>query len=124
MISNYGRIHSKKSDSFLSVYEKNLYGYVSIRWEDQGYHMRVNRLVAKAFLPNPKNLPEVNHHNLNKMDNHVDNLTWMTTADNAKHAREYGAKYTRIKYTITRISTGKQWGANIVTGKQIGRAHV
>lgn len=51
----------------------------------------VSRLVAKAFIPNPLNLPEVNHKNEKRHKNHSDNLEWCT--------REYNTKYgKRCKY--------------------------
>lgn len=48
----------------------------------------VHRLVAKAYLPNPDNLPEVNHKDCNKLNNHKDNLEWVTQEDNIKHSVE------------------------------------
>jgi len=53
---------------------------------------RVNRLVAEAFIPNPLNLPEVNHKDLNKYNNLYDNLEWMTGEQNKQHARDNGYK--------------------------------
>jgi hypothetical protein len=42
----------------------------------------VHRLVAEHFLPNPDNLPEVNHKNWDITNNHVSNLEWITLIDN------------------------------------------
>ncbi len=62
----------------------NRHGYeiVTIRTKTVSVH----RLVAKAFLPNPEGLPEVNHSNGIKIDNWVSNLEWSTHSANMKHA--------------------------------------
>lgn len=49
----------------------------------------VHRLVAQAFLPNPKNLPEINHKDENKQNNCVDNLEWCD--------RQYNIDYSKAK---------------------------
>ena len=48
---------------------------------------RVARLVALAFIPNPNNLPEVNHKDYDRQNSSVENLEWMTHADNVRYSQ-------------------------------------
>ena len=52
----------------------------------------IHILIAKTFIPNPDNLPEVNHIDLNKQNNHIDNLEWITSSGNRQHAYDTGAQ--------------------------------
>lgn len=50
----------------------------------------IQRIVAQAFIPNPNNLPQVNHINCNKLDNFVENLEWTDNSGNQLHAFKHG----------------------------------
>lgn len=91
-ISNFGRIKSfkidKKKGRVLKMTNKNGW-YFTIPLQGIGVPTktkRIHRLVAKHFIPNPENLPEVNHKDSNKQNNHVENLEWVTRGQNMRHA--------------------------------------
>jgi len=58
-------------------------GYQAVRTQGKNYYL--HRLMAQAFIPNPDNLPQVNHKDSNKLNNNLNNLEWISHANNIKH---------------------------------------
>lgn len=69
-------------------FQKNGYENIKLCKDNVTYHFLIHRLVAEAFIPNPNNLPEVNHKNKNRQDNRVENLEWISRIDNLKESYE------------------------------------
>lgn len=92
-IYNTGKIYSEYYKKFLHQHDDNS-GYLQVTL--RGIHgrktVKVHILVAKAFLPNPKKLPEVNHIDCNKYNNNLTNLEWASKHDNMLHASIYSYK--------------------------------
>lgn len=64
-------------------------------------HKRVHRLVATTFIPNPLDLPQVNHKDRNKLNNNVKNLEWCNNSDNTQHGYDNGLyKYKSRSHAI------------------------
>lgn len=61
------------------------YAHVMLKKMGQRQTFQVHRLVAKAFIPNPDNLSDVNHKDENGLNNRVDNLEWMSHKDNCNY---------------------------------------
>lgn len=106
-VSSYGRLrvkrktYDKKNCSFckyrLLVPSDNGKGYLSVKNSTGKGTSYVHRLVATAFIPNPKNLPEVNHKDGNKSNNKVSNLEWVSRKGNTKHALDTGLMPSGVK---------------------------
>jgi hypothetical protein len=93
-ISNLGRIISfarRREGKFLKLvlHDDGYYG-VSLCRDARVYTWRVNRLVLIAFRGIDPERPLSNHKNGNKLDNRLDNLEWVTDAENKEHARLTG----------------------------------
>ena len=102
------------------------YGYyrIGLTKNFKRTHYSVHRLVAKAFIPNPDNLPQVNHKDESKRNNHVDNLEWCTSRYNANYGtrnKRTGEQQTKpIKCIETGIIYKSLTEASKSTGLSMG----
>ena len=98
-VSNYGNVRSlmyhntkgiKRISSLKPATDGKGYLRCALSKNNILTTFKVHRLVAQAFIPNPLNLPQVNHLNGDKQDNRVENLEWCTNSMNQKHAYKIG----------------------------------
>lgn len=104
-VDTSGRIYDRMG-KLMRPYD-NGYGYLIIDLHTQDgrrKHERVHRLVAKAFLPNPDNLPEVNHKDENTHNNTLLNLEWCTSSYN----KRYGTGPQRRSNAMKRVWTKRR----------------
>ena len=108
-ISNFGRVFSKKSNKVMKnrVVSKN--GYQQITLDNS--QLLVHRLVAQAFIPNPNNLPCVNHKDENPGNNDFRNLEWCTY----KYNSNYGTNPSRhSKKMLDRYNNDPDWKSDCI----------
>lgn len=136
-VSNLGRVKSYKYDKIngkiMKPY-KNTKGYLQIdlqldgRKRENRVHLSVHRLVAIAFIPNPDNLPQVNHKDEDKINNCVDNLEWCTNDYNAHYGTHIERVAEKIRVPIYSVDKqgniehfpGVREADRIVSGKEYG----
>ena len=105
-VSSYGRVRSldrydnrncfRKGKVLSPIKDKDGYIQVSLYYNRKMYKKYVHRIVAEAFLPNPDNLPEVNHKDEDKTNNNVTNLEWC----DRKYNLSYGSRQERYRNTM------------------------
>lgn len=92
-VSNYGRVRSlardykygSHEDIILKTNDRRGYRGVTLFRDGKRYYKAVHRLVAAAFIPNPANLPIINHKDENRANNRADNLEWSSYTYNSNY---------------------------------------
>ena len=124
-VSNMGRVKSVRKNIILkNQIARKGYERVILCINNSPKNYFVHRLVANAFIPNPDNLPQVNHKDENKLNNRVENLEWCTQKYNvnygtgiAKRARSQSKKVLQFKTDGTFI---KEWKSTKDVQRNLG----
>lgn len=86
-ISEEGQVRRDSTGVFMEGTINSGYRYFTLRWNGKQKAKGLHRLLAEAFLPNPDNLPAVDHIDGNPMNNALENLQWVSFSENRKKAR-------------------------------------
>lgn len=124
-VSNLGRVKSFKrgKEKFLRNKRNKGYIFVFLYKEGKRKECSVHRLVANAFLPNPDNLPQINHKDEDKSNNNVDNLEWCSASYNMNYAtRPLIASKTVYQYSLNGEFVA-EYPSTMEVQRQLGFAH-
>lgn len=91
-IRDDGTVYDTKRNAILSTWIDTVgYKQCYLKGKDNKKHSkRIHRLLAIAFIPNPDNLPQVNHIDGNKLNNDLSNLEWVSNSANTQHGYDNG----------------------------------
>ena len=95
-VSNLGRVkslkrwHHPRENILKNKFTTDGYYETALLKNGKYKYIRTHRIVAQTFIPNEMNKKEVNHKDGNKLNNCVDNLEWVTSSENQKHAYKLG----------------------------------
>lgn len=119
-VSNKGNVKNNKNNYIMQGgYDRDGYRQVTLSVNKKQYNRRICRLVAIAFIPNPNNLPQVNHKDENKENDLASNLEWCTSLYN----NNYGTKGQATRRMVKCIETGKIYNGVRVASRESNIPH-
>lgn len=125
-VSNLGRVKSltriasdgRRLPGRLLTPTGSRYKSVALHRSNKISNKLVHRMVAEAFIPNPDNLPEVNHKDSNTANNHVENLEWVSASTNHQHSVSNRKKHSyRVK--VKCLETGEIFHSISAAGRSV-----
>ena len=120
-ISDKGEVRNYKTKKLI-VGDKNNCGYYRVKLynNNQKKTLYRHRLVAEAFIPNPNNLPEVNHIDGDKSNNYKNNLEWSSRTHNEREAHRLKIKTYKPFEVKFKDGTIKQYEFTPQLAEEIG----
>lgn len=131
-----GIVYGQKGRPLKPNVNQKGYKYVVFCKNSKTKTLMVHRIIASTFIPNPTNLPVINHKDGNKLNNNPDNLEWTTFSENTQHAVNVihtiksgkenhlsmtvigrDKKTNEIKYTFDSLGDAAKYFANIKNKK-------
>lgn len=97
MESSKKRVRYRKGQVLKQSNGSNGYRQVGILIDRKRVTKSVHRLVAQTFIPNPDNLPQINHKDNDRTNNNVSNLEWCTASYNRRYQEEFGISSTEAR---------------------------
>lgn len=129
-ISNFGNVrHIKQNGIKILKSHKDKSGYliINIYANNKNHSLKIHRLVANAFVPNPNSKEQVNHIDFNRINNRADNLEWCTLQENIQHSKRHGKyfnrdnskKYKKINQYDLEGNLIKSWDSILEAGRSL-----
>jgi hypothetical protein len=104
IITKIGFPEKRKRRKMKFLYTRQGYLCIGLSKKNISKRVLVHRMVAMAFIPNPENKPQVNHKDLDKTNNKLDNLEWNTALENNKHAQLNRANYFGERHCKSKVN--------------------
>lgn len=125
-VDTSGRVFNNNTGKELTTsLDKDGYEVVTLYNHGRKKTKKVHRLVAEAFIENPRGALEVNHKNMIRNDNKVENLEWVTCLENQRYKYEVG-KYqpgpSKRRAKTQCIETGEEFESQTSAARSVGVA--
>lgn len=117
-VSSLGRLRSAITKRIRKA-QGSRYLSISLSKNGEEYNRLIHRLVAESFIPNPDNLPEVNHKDLNTMNCKVSNLEWATVSYNNMHKNLHRDKHRPYRMQVKCLETGVIYDSISAAGRSV-----
>ena len=118
-ITDTGKVYSFLTNKWLKFSISKGYKRIELQKDGKRHNKRINRLVAQTFIPNPLNLPLVEHEDDDKSNNNLSNLKWSTQKDNMRSAWSNGLMKRRAVPVLC-VETGKIYSSLKTAAKAVG----